>query len=167
MMVSRYLLHRCAEEFGLSISFEPKIFADWNGSGCHTNFSTKTMRAGTGKMAYIDDMMKHFEKKHSTHIELYGADNHKRLTGLHETSSVTKFTYGCGNRACSFRIPTQTMHDDGKGYIEDRRPASNICPYTVSAIIFDTGCDLGKGEELVSHYKKWSKFMETAVIEKP
>lgn len=167
MWIARYLLNRCAEEFGLSISLEPKIFADFNGSGCHTNFSTKTMRAGTGKMKYIEDMMSLFEKKHTLHLELYGADNHKRLTGHHETSSMTKFSYGCGNRACSFRIPTQTMHDDGKGYIEDRRPASNIDPYAVSAIVYDTGCSIGKADALVNHYKSWSKWMETATIEKP
>jgi glutamine synthetase len=167
MWISRYLLNRCAEEFSLAISLEPKLFADFNGSGCHTNFSTKTMRAGTGKMKYIDDMMVEFEKKHALHISLYGSDNHKRLTGVHETSSMEKFSYGTGNRACSFRIPTQVMHDDGKGYIEDRRPASNIDPYTVSAIIFDTGCSLGKADGLVDRYKKWDKFMETATIEKP
>lgn len=167
MWLSRYLLNRCAEEFSLAISLEPKLFADFNGSGAHTNFSTKTMRAGTGKMKYIDDMMVEFEKKHALHISLYGSDNHKRLTGVHETSSMEKFSYGTGNRACSFRIPTQVMHDDGKGYIEDRRPASNIDPYTVSAIIFDTGCSLGKADDLVNQYKKWDKFMETATIEKP
>ena len=167
MLMARYLLNICAEEFGLSISLEPKIFPDWNGSGAHTHFSTKTMRAGTEGMKYIDDMMVLYEKKHALHIELYGSDNHKRLTGAHETSSVTKFSYGCGNRACSFRIPTQTMHDNGKGYIEDRRPASNIDPYTVSAIVFDTGCDIGKADGLVNHYKAWAKWMETATIEKP
>jgi glutamine synthetase len=167
MWMARYLLNRCAEEFGLSISLEPKIFPDWNGSGAHTNFSTKTMREGTQGMKYIDDMMVLYEKKHALHIEMYGSDNDKRLTGAHETSSVTKFSYGTGNRACSFRIPTQTMHDNGKGYIEDRRPASNIDPYAVSAIVFDTGCNIGKADGLVNHYKAWSKWMETATIEKP
>ena len=167
MWISRYLLNRCAEEFGLSVSYEPKLFSDWNGSGCHTNFSTKTMRAGTGKMAYIDDMMKKFEKEHAKHLKLYGSDNHKRLTGVHETSSFEKFSYGCGNRACSFRIPTQTMHDDGKGYVEDRRPASNIDAYAVSAIIYDTGVlDSKKGDALVNHYLNWTKWLETAPIEK-
>jgi len=90
-------------------------------------------------MEYIDDMMAKFDRKHGLHIKLYGAGNDKRLTGEHETSSVTEFSYGCGNRAASFRIPTQTMADNGKGYIEDRRPASNIDPYIVSSIIFDTG----------------------------
>jgi len=97
---------RVAEDFGLVISYEPKIFKDWNGTGCHTNFSTETMRAGTGGMKYIEDMMQKFAKRHALHISLYGADNDKRLTGKHETSSTTRFSYGCGNRAASFRIPT-------------------------------------------------------------
>jgi glutamine synthetase len=133
-------LQRCAEEYNLSVSFKPKIFSDWNGSGCHTNFSTAKMREGSGGMAYIDEMMKKFEAKHALHISLYGADNHKRLTGVHETSSIHKFSYGTGNRAASLRIPTQVMHDNGKGYVEDRRPASNIDPYIVSSIVFDTAC---------------------------
>jgi len=139
LYVARYLLMRVAEEYGLIISLDPKIFKEWNGSGCHTNFSTETMRAGTGGMEYINDMMSKFSDKHKLHISLYGADNDKRLTGEHETSSATEFSYGCGNRAASFRIPTSVMAANGKGYIEDRRPASNICPYIVSSIIFDTG----------------------------
>ena len=70
MWVSRFLLHRVAEEFKLAISFEPKLFPDWNGSGCHTNFSTETMRLGTGGMKYIEDMMKKFEEKHELHMGL-------------------------------------------------------------------------------------------------
>jgi len=91
-------------------------------------------------MKYIDDMMTKFEAKHDLHIKLYGENNKARLTGIHETSSFTKFSYGTGNRAASFRIPTQTAHDNGKGYIEDRRPASNIDPYIVGAIMLDTSC---------------------------
>ena len=98
---------------------------------------------------------------------MYGEDNHLRLTGHHETSSSDKFSWGVGNRAASFRIPTSVRAANGKGYIEDRRPASNICPYTVSAIVFDTGCQIGKADGLVNHYKKWVKQLETMTIEKP
>ena len=136
--MARYLLQRCAEDFNLIVSIEPKLFEDWNGSGCHTNFSTEIMRNGTQGMKYIEDMMSRFEAKHNLHMSLYGEDNNKRLTGIHETSAYDKFTYGVGNRAASFRIPTTTAHAKGAGYIEDRRPGSNIDPYLVGAIVADT-----------------------------
>lgn len=138
MWMARYILGRCAEEYSLVVSFEPKLYSDWNGSGCHTNYSTKTMREGTKGMQYIHDMMEKFKAKHDVHMLVYGEDNHLRLTGHHETSSWKEFSYGVGNRGASFRIPTSCAHDNGKGYIEDRRPASNIDPYLVGAIIYDT-----------------------------
>jgi len=159
MWASRFLLHRCAEEYNMSVSLEPKLFPDWNGSGAHSNFSTKTMRDGSGGMKYIEDMMKLFEAKHAVHIKLYGAGNEKRLTGVHETSSMEKFSWGCGNRAASFRIPTSVMSANGKGYIEDRRPASNIDPYIVSGIIYDTGILESKfSDQMVTHYDAWTKW---------
>jgi glutamine synthetase len=168
LYVARYLLMRVAEEYGIIISLDPKIFKEWNGSGAHTNFSTETMRSGTKGMKYIDDMMAKFAAKHALHISLYGVDNDKRLTGEHETSSATEFSYGCGNRAASFRIPTQVVADNGKGYIEDRRPASNIDPYIVSSIIFDTGVlPETKSETMTKHFLDWSEWAKTATIEQP
>lgn len=156
MHMARYLLSRVAEDYGIDISIAPKLFPEWNGSGAHTNFSTETMRQGTGGMKYIEDMMAKFAAKHELHISLYGEDNHLRLTGKHETSSCTKFSYGTGNRAASFRIPTSTTAANGKGYIEDRRPASNIEPYVVASIIFDTACnEQTAAGPLIDHYRAW------------
>mmetsp|Transcript_33413 Transcript_33413/g.51271 ORF Transcript_33413/g.51271 Transcript_33413/m.51271 type:complete len:171 (+) Transcript_33413:608-1120(+) len=140
LWAARYLLLRAAEQFNLVPSFDPKLFPDWNGSGCHTNFSTETMRTGDQGLKYIGSMMKRFKAKHMEHLEVYGLYNKKRLTGIHETSSFEEFSFGLADRGCSFRILTQLLHNDGKGYVEDRRPASNIDPYAVCAMIFDTGC---------------------------
>jgi len=66
------------------------------------------------------------------------------------------FSYGVGNRAASFRIPTSTAHANGKGYIEDRRPASNIDPYLVCGMLVDTGIlEESLSEPLVQAYEEY------------
>ena len=103
-------------------------------------------------------MMTKFAAKHSDHIELYGDDNQKRLTGIHETSSLHSFSYGVGNRAASFRIPTSTAAANYQGYIEDRRPASNIDPYLVCSMLVNTsilGEDLSG--DLLGAFRAWRK----------
>lgn len=77
--------------------------------------------------------------KHSEHIAAYGEDNSLRLTGKHETAHINEFRAGVADRGASIRIPSQTAKD-GKGYMEDRRPASNMDPYTVTSLLVKTTC---------------------------
>ena len=44
---------------------------------------------------------------------------------------------GVANRGASIRVGRET-EQNGKGYFEDRRPASNMDPYVVTAMIADT-----------------------------
>ena len=64
-----------------------------------------------------------------------GKDNERRLTGLHETSSIHDFSAGVANRGCSIRIP-RTVAEERKGYLEDRRPSSNCDPYQVNNLFY-------------------------------
>ena len=138
LTIANFLLERIAEKYNVRICYFPKLFSEKNGSGCHTNFSTSRTRAEDG-IKEIRDFMGKLENKHAEHIAVYGENNDKRLTGLHETSSYTEFSYGVGTRNTSVRIPT-LVEKDGCGYLEDRRPAANCDPYQVTAIIFKTCC---------------------------
>jgi glutamine synthetase len=96
------------------------------------------MRADGG-LKLIEDAMKKLEKRHDEHIKVYGAHNEERLTGLHETSPIHAFRHGQFDRGASVRIPMVTVNA-GKGYFEDRRPAANMDPYQVCAMLIETVC---------------------------
>ena len=138
MWVARYILERIGEKYGIDVEWHCKpIRGDWNGSGMHSNFSTKFMREKGGK-DYFEKLMDAFRKHHDEHIAVYGPDNHLRLTGLHETQSIDKFSYGLADRGSSIRIPHSFVNSGYKGYLEDRRPNSAADPYLVASRILKT-----------------------------
>jgi len=137
--IARYLLERIGEEYGVAINWHPKPLGDtdWNGSGMHCNFSNNELRTCGSREKY-EEICERFGKRIQEHIAVYGADNHLRLTGKHETQSIDKFSYGVSDRGASIRIPILTVEKGWKGWLEDRRPASNADPYKVAAAIIKT-----------------------------
>jgi len=133
LWMSRYILCRIAESYKATVTFHPKPFPNYNGSGCHINISTKQSRQSwDGVMNLVELLSKH----HTYLMKVYGEDNQKRLTGTHETSHYSNCSYGIMNRSVSIRIPYLT-YKNKRGYVEDRRPAANIDPYEAFTAILE------------------------------
>jgi glutamine synthetase len=137
--VARYLLDRLTEKYDYYIEYHPKPLGDtdWNGSGMHANFSNTTLRTCGSKEVY-EKICEAFRPVVKEHIAVYGAFNDQRLTGKHETASIHDFSYGISDRGASLRIPIYTVSNGWKGYLEDRRPASNGDPYKIAGRIIKT-----------------------------
>jgi len=141
LWVSRYILERLSEKYDYYIVLDPKPYKgnEWNGSGMHVNFSTKTMRDDlVNKKKLVIEACEKLATKIEEHIAVYGSNNEHRLTGANETCSINEYRYGIGDRTASIRIPSSIEDSTTPGYLEDRRPASNGDPYEIIDRIVQT-----------------------------
>lgn len=131
LMISRFLLLRVASTYNMSVSFcvkMPGLDDSYNGSGCHVNISNEKLRNNDDNELF--KFLEEQKKKHNDMISMLGEENKARLRGSHETSDWRTFSYGKNSRVASIRI--------NDGYIEDRRPGSDVDVYRYTYVLLHT-----------------------------
>ncbi|MFS7986045.1 putative glutamine synthetase [Helianthus anomalus] len=97
---------------------------------------TTAMREDGG-FEVIKKVILNLSLRHTEHNSAYGEGNERRLGRKHDSVSINQFSWGVANRDCSIRGARDTKKA-GKGYLEDKRPTSNMHPYIVTGLLAET-----------------------------
>ncbi|XP_070391238.1 glutamine synthetase, mitochondrial-like isoform X2 [Dermacentor albipictus] len=143
LWISRYILQRVAEDFGVVVSFEPRPFKSLKMPGCagHINFSTKSSRS-EGGLDWINKAIAKLELKHELHLKAYDPRkdaNKERLRGNLMATPSREFSAAVSAKTVCVRIPRLTKVA-GRGFFEDRRPGANVEPYRAMQRLVETLC---------------------------
>lgn len=69
----------------------------------------------------IEAAIENLRHNHFEHLAYYdpkgGKDNERRLTGLHETASMSEFSAGVASRSASIRIPRMCAEEGKVGFV--------------------------------------------------
>ncbi|XP_055825063.1 glutamine synthetase nodule isozyme-like [Solanum dulcamara] len=137
LWVAHHIFVKIAEATDVIVSFDLKpVEGECNVTAAHTNYSTKSMRSDGG-LEVIKKAIEKLAKRHKEHIASYGVGNEPCLTGEHEITDINTLNFGIADCGTSIRIRRDT-EKAGKGYLEDRRPSSNMDPYVVTTMIAET-----------------------------
>lgn len=92
-------------------------------------------------ISFMEKAIGRLSTNHERHMKAYdpreGRDNARRFSGPDNTSHIHDFSAGIANRGASIRIPRH-IAEEGRGYFQDRRPASNCDPYSVTEYLART-----------------------------
>lgn len=145
LWISRHLLIRVAEAMGVPISFDSAAGGGMGaGTGCYIKYSTEETRSPGVGLAAIQQHIGRLQATHMQQVMAYGRGSLQRVlsgssSAAHSGPSAASFSCGLGNRQAQVMIPTTTMVRQA-GYYVDRRPASNVDPYTVTMLLVSTTC---------------------------
>eukprot|EP00803_Ostreobium_quekettii_P001914 evm.model.scf_457.6 EVM.evm.TU.scf_457.6 scf_457:81370-85790(+) len=138
LWVSRHLLLRVAEAFGLAPSFEPEPIPGLRRPlSCHVEFSTLETRSPASGLAAIEAQVGRLRACHVKHLIAYGRGYLQRLAapgGGHLRQRSQEFSCSFGSKLSSIMIPHDVRISKAGHYL-DQRPASNMDPYLVTALL--------------------------------
>ncbi|GMH44956.1 hypothetical protein BSKO_12913 [Bryopsis sp. KO-2023] len=142
LWVSRYVLLRSAEIHRLNVTFDPEPVPSNNLQPlcCSVEFSTNETRTPETGIEVIATHIEALKENHIRHVVAYGKGYLQRLSIPHQDvlrQRCREFTSGYGNKATSIMIPHSTRMRRCGHYI-DQRPASNMDPYLVTALLVST-----------------------------